>query len=407
MAKTYNDLMVEAINFHHSAEHLRMMRECSEIALMDQYIEDVKFINEHADEFAACNFDEGYFSESVSDNDLQYMMERSIFKKKSLLHKILQGLMKLFYGFKTFSGKVSKAFDSTTKDAAEIVSALNKEVLSPEKTKKVIEAVNKAYKKCPGFRPHKEQPFASKLRVTVEDGNPNKEMVSRLAAGLSNKTVKAYAGMMTNDGPVGPIPITALRKAALSFVSGDPGDIVAAVSMLGSTWADVSKNGLDISVVPKDIERATDELTMVMNKIDSVMDQAESSVALAGGIAKELTKGHDEQTAKENEGKSDKDKKPIIGDVVNTVTSTSMKGMNELYKMINSSIGASMRLYSDYSKYRKLLIGDLKSIILNDSSSKSDDKDDKDDKKEEKKEEPKKDDKSSDSNPVDKSKGKD
>lgn len=365
---TVLDFITECENWNHSKESLEMLKECSEIAIMEKYIADQKWCKDHCPAFTALNISSDYFGESVTDGAIEVLMEKSILKKKSLMHRILQGLLKIIQGFWSFTGKISKNFDQTTKDAAAIVKAMGAKVLTDEEAVKVNNIAANAREKCPGFVPTNKQPFASKMHLSYENGDPSVGVQAAIAAGLADDKVVAFVGINAENDSVGALPISTLRKAGASLVSGlqsaKIGDIMGAITTLTTSWKDVQLKGLEISVIPKEIDRASAQLKEVMGSIDGIMGMTDQIADAGKGMVKDLAADKDAATRAANRANPDGPQKATIGETADKVTAAMTEGMNKLYGMINSSIGASTRMYSDYSKYRKMIIAGLKPIFL-------------------------------------------
>ena len=95
MAQTFNDFVAECEGYKHSKEHYDIMKECSEIALCEQFIEDQAYIAENVAELTGVvNFTESYFSEAASDDQIKALYEKVETKKGNVLARIWAALKK-------------------------------------------------------------------------------------------------------------------------------------------------------------------------------------------------------------------------------------------------------------------------------------------------------------------------
>lgn len=362
MDMTFAEFAKQCQFYHRSQESYDVLRECAEIELMEKYIEDHKFYEEYANEFAGTALAEGYFGESVDSGSLEVLTEKSKLKKYNLMSVILKGFLKLMTGFGKFTGRMAAAFDKTSADAENVVKALNSQVISDAKMTRIRTMVSEALQSCPGFVPHENQPFASKLKFTPMTGTAEKGLVNALAAGLSNSKANAKVGLF-NGAQVGALPIDTLRSAAADVVSMNPQKIFGTAQTCMATWAKVSADGLMIPVIPKEIERAKADLEKVCSSIEEGINSVAGGAQVVGAIVKDV---NTTIAAKDPDTLADPNKAKradAINDGADAITGALTKGAEELRKIVNASIGASLSVYSDYSKFRKLIIGGMKTIL--------------------------------------------
>lgn len=370
MEKTFKEFMLECQYYHHSQESYDIMRECAELALMEKYIEDHKFYDAHLGEFAESMIAEGYFGESVDIGSIEVLTEKARAKKGNLMSRLMQAMLKLITGFWKFTGKMANAFDQTTADAAAIVKALNSQVLSDEKVRKITELAGLLHEKCPGFEPHEEQPFISSLKITPVTGQVDDIVIRYLAAGLADKKAVAKVGLLGRESTIGALPIDTLRSAAVKFCSKNPYTMGAAVKELTATWSKIQIDGLEIPVIPKEIERASNQLKQVKDMIEqglnNVSGGAQFLADVTKGVAGAVTAGVNAAKADQNpqNGQGQPANSGVdVNAVADNVSAAVMQAAEKLRGMVQASIGASMSVYADYSKYRKMCISTMKTIL--------------------------------------------
>ena len=98
MAKTYGELMVEYENYQYSKECYELTKECYELELMAQYIESQQFISENISDIKSRyqEFNESYFVESVSNEDIAGFMEAAEEKSKNTFNTLWKGIKAFF-----------------------------------------------------------------------------------------------------------------------------------------------------------------------------------------------------------------------------------------------------------------------------------------------------------------------
>lgn len=94
---TFNDYAVECRLFEYSNEYFDLMKECSEIELGERYIKNQLILQESAEDLGIEEdvvITESFLMESVDDNTLQAMYEKTEEKKKSVFSKFLNLIKK-------------------------------------------------------------------------------------------------------------------------------------------------------------------------------------------------------------------------------------------------------------------------------------------------------------------------
>ena len=80
---TFGEFVREVELYEYSQENYDLVKECAELQVIGRYIDNQKFIAENAAfvESAGSVYGDGYFMESVSENDIQALEES--FKTKA------------------------------------------------------------------------------------------------------------------------------------------------------------------------------------------------------------------------------------------------------------------------------------------------------------------------------------
>jgi len=111
---TIQDVLNECTSWEHSKEHYELMRECSELKLMEQYIADQQYMIESAaDETFKAFQESGMFMEAATADRIKAITEEAEVKKASIWKRIGSGFAKLFNAiasfFKGLFAKITKA----------------------------------------------------------------------------------------------------------------------------------------------------------------------------------------------------------------------------------------------------------------------------------------------------------
>ena len=78
---TFRDFIYECENYEYSNEYYEIMKESSEVLLMENYIANQEYLKESV---IPDGISEGYFSEAADDDKIQQIMEAAEEKKKNI-----------------------------------------------------------------------------------------------------------------------------------------------------------------------------------------------------------------------------------------------------------------------------------------------------------------------------------
>ena len=87
---TFKDFIYECENYEYSNEYYDIMKESAEISLMENYLDNQRFLQESV---IPDSISEGYFSESVDNDKIQQIMEAAEEKKKNLFKRIWEKII--------------------------------------------------------------------------------------------------------------------------------------------------------------------------------------------------------------------------------------------------------------------------------------------------------------------------
>lgn len=106
---TFGDFIMEASMYEHSDEYFQLSKDCMELSLTEQYIDNQiarqNYLAENGKE--GC-FSEGYFTEEVSEDTMKELFEKVETKKQNIFNRIWTGIKKLVSRFANWLLKFSE-----------------------------------------------------------------------------------------------------------------------------------------------------------------------------------------------------------------------------------------------------------------------------------------------------------
>lgn len=381
---TFKDFMFECENYPHSKESFELMQECSELALMEKFIEDQEFYQENASIFTeGVEVSEGYFAEAADDATIQALMEKAEAKGTSIRYRIYKGLMKILGVFTRFFKKIGNKFDDLTTAGQNVLKSLAAVEMDEAKGKSLKSIIEGAKSKAgAGFTPKNKQPYASHVKVkgsvaALQETIDDIRLIDWIAAALSDQTVVADVAFSEAGKNIGALPVDVIKDSAMMVILGNKNNVLAAVKSLTVGWGDAKLHGITIKVNTKSISKAADELSAIQQKLenkigelkseaDAVINQVKNGVGAAANLVDAI---HDDAKIKINAGTKEKVAGTIrkgldpVNDFVQTHDFT--EGFNKAYGMINVTIGASMKVYNGLNNYRSAAISALSTWVSN------------------------------------------
>lgn len=348
MAKTFKDFMLECEMYPHSKENYDLMKECAELGIMEKYLEDQKFYQEHKEQLTAGDIaiTESYFAEAVDENTMEAFTEKYKAASNSISGKIKNGLKRILKTFANLFAKIGNKFDETTSAGQNVLKKLNGMKLTDEQVADIKKIVDNAKgKDTSNFPVAPNQPYLKHIKLQyVSADNTFSELKNDLAAALSDKVVVASVfankdGTNIDTSTIGAVPVETIRDTCYAVINGDKHKIVGALQALSSTWLDVKKNGMKINVNTKQIDKNAQELNDICSKIEQMgQENAQMAGAIAGAV----------NNAAGGDG--------AVGAKV-------MNDMNDAYSKITSCIGQSTRIYTKLNAYRSSVIVGLSNYL--------------------------------------------
>jgi len=311
---TIKDFILESEAFPYSKENYDLVKECSEIDLMYQYIESQKFYQENSVLVNDITFTEGFFMESVDEDKLQLLEEKAGEKLDNLLERAKKFLDDLIEKFINFLYKIlqsSSKLDEKCKKISEVASTTT---FSPEMEKDLIGAVEAAASKC-GFQ------FPSHYSKGDYSTQPWLKKVH------DAKTKNIIAG---------------LAKGTVTVLPGDKWDKAVLANNLKNLF---DKNDIQKGILSPSVEsglKAQAQLNAKGIAIDFYND----------GINKAISELKDIQSALK------KDKKEQSKGIDSSLP-------KENFAAVRVAIGQTMNLYSTAHRFRSIVLDSVLKIVSN------------------------------------------
>lgn len=346
MKKTFLDCILECEAYPFSQEKYEIMKECSELALMEQFVDSQNYMAEHAELFSeSVNIAAGFLMESTDESSMNVILEKADVKAKSLKARIVNGFIRIINAFKNLIAKIQNKFDDTTKTGQKVVGMLKKhEEFSNEQVAEIQKIVNAAKSKYSGFVPRNNQPYLGKVVMKTASADEKVSALRNdLAAALSDTKVVADVGMAKAGASIGALPVETIRKALVTTAMGGTAELKGVVTNLTTAWTKAQKDGITIMVNTDQINKAHKDLQEILDtfnqEVKKYEDGAKNAVALGAAAM-----GVDRADAKK-------------------IDAMASDAFSEIYALAQATIGASMRLYSGLNGYRSAVISGVKKYL--------------------------------------------
>lgn len=303
MAQTFNDFMLECATYEYSKENYELMKECSELVLMEQYIENQRFYVENVAELTTeATFTEGYFAESVSDEKIQAITESFGEKIGKAADTIIKGIKNLIARIVKFFRSLSAKFSNTSKEGIELYKKLKEAKISAAQYEELGKKLASVCRST-GLTIYNQQNFTVELGV---GGAVATKYLRYYQVAFADKTVKL--GLEDSDDCVdGEV----LAKILGRFVKAKKGyDFDSTMKLIESAKETGKKEGV--------IVYANDK---VLEKVNTKLGECEKLCEYLEKV--QLEKAQD------------------------------VSKMREAWAKINAVVAATMRQYGGYAKYRQ------------------------------------------------------
>lgn len=268
--QTFGDFVAECEMYQFSEERFNIMKEMSEFKLMEQYIENQKYIKENYTFIESVVLKDGYLSESTDSLSLIELTESANKKGESIWKKLINGIVKIWKTFVRFLKKIMNVFDKVNRQAIKARLIIKKLDVDDKVFIKLENIVKTAYSKSFPFVAFPNQPFLKKIKINYV-GNTNNDvnkLKNDLAAALS--TSYAYASLLENKksgNTIFPVPVDDINSASKQYFKKKAKNLKNAIDILANSFSNSSINGMEIDVNNYRLEKIVDNLQKLSEKI--------------------------------------------------------------------------------------------------------------------------------------------
>ena len=280
---TFGEFVREVELYEYSQENYDLVKECAELQVIGRYIDNQKFIAENAAfvESAGSVYGDGYFMESVSENDIQALEESFKTKAGNIASKLKNAIKKAWITFCNFITKIFGRLDADGQAALKLIEEINKNCsgYSESDYKRIADTLNTWYggNKDMYFIQHSNK-IRSKMKVHKLNtqfidgvinaaGNAGSAMAAAIHTILCTDTMIVFP--LSNDRQgMDPNKIANYVKQFINAKSVN--DIKAITAAINAESPGVLANGIEIDTREKSVKKTIDNL----NKVKEGMDNA-------------------------------------------------------------------------------------------------------------------------------------
>lgn len=355
MATTFRDFIVECDMYPHSLEAYELMKECCELQVTAQFLENQEFLQENAAILTDGNvtFTEGYFAETVDSATIE-SIEASFYEKANNIGaKISNGFKKLLQTFVNLLVKLANKLDSQVHTANQIRAAFKKNgsTYSDDVLNKIAEVIRKAQGENSAFVPHDSNPsekMMSKLDANIKNvGIRGKEKMlpsKYLFAALSDTYVIADTSGFGEQSPITADDLSSICKKITANSARKGAEFAAVRNYMSTIQKNINSTGLKINVNASSIKKVVDELNELLKKFES------NKNAMQGYIDA-------------NKGKpADEIEQPVKGN--KKAAGFNAYQLNDIYSRLVPITSNTIKVYTSLASYRSTIINGLAKIVL-------------------------------------------
>lgn len=378
MVKTFNDFIFECEHYTHSQEYLEFMRECSEITLMEQYLKNQEYMKENDELIQSSNIEERYFSESITQGDIDHMYDVLYEKSEGFFNTIKNGISKIIKTIKNFFIRSDKDAGKKEKKKAKLLKRLGK--LKESDIPAIQEIVEKARRAAGKFVPLKgKQPGEKIVKDAIKFKLP-KDIRDWVIVGLTTEAIADVSGFANQD--MGPISIDSLERALNDLDFNHSNTVNATITNLKETWKATIKHGMVIHTKAKKIREHRDQFWKIENKLlgenssgGGKIDQYQQQIYDKNEEKQqELTQKYNAETDKLKHGQySNADERNAIKKDANKIAQkkvdknvnlgNKINTSNELKTILSACIGNSISLLIGCDKFDIIFANEMLKLL--------------------------------------------
>ena len=350
---TFRDFIVECETYQHSTEAYDLMKECAELQVTAQFLENQEFIQDNSELLTESNitFTEGYFAESV-DSATIANIENSFYEKANgITTKIGNGFKKIISTFVNFLVKIANKFDTLTHAANQIKAAIKKNGDSYDEAmlNKIADALKQA-KNSSGFVPSPFDPskdaFNKKIAAKViTANNRGTQNPGYLYAALSDTYVYADTQGYKDGTPLNAEDIDSvlskISKAKYGKVECNA-EFKAINSFIEELQKNQGKNGIKINVNSKSLGKTIESLKSKLEELEKKSSNIKDVISNGQGAADKYIEINN--------------KKKMLA--------MNAYQFDSIYSRMVKIVGNSLKLYTALYNYRNTAIFELSKVVL-------------------------------------------
>jgi len=305
------------------------MKECGELLVMSQFLENQMFMESHPELVGSSSFTEGYLTESVDSVTIEAIQESFAEKAKNIWSNIKKQFNKVLGAFIRFCKRVAPIFTKDCRRAEAIAHRLSSHKFTEPEIKEIVDTVSAARSKSE-FVVGVHQPIKS-IKFNAKSASvQNNNVKQMLAAALTTKYAFADANKTVSGNEIGALPLSDIDRICLMIGKKDVTNIPNAIE---NAWTNAKRDDIRISVRGDDIEEVTNKL---QTALDSIMKLSEKNEEDASSV--------EDRPGPSNVSRYYEDMRNILTKMVSATSNT-------------------MKIYTSYNSFRGNTLTALEKIL--------------------------------------------
>ena len=140
---TIREFILECENYEHSKEHYQLLKEASELDLLNQFISDQEYMLEHRESLFAADspFTESYFTEKIDKEKIDDLKEKAVEKAGNIKKTIIGIFKKIITALKGFFGRFMDKMKDHNERQKAIVAYIKANKISEQQWNTIVEIV--------------------------------------------------------------------------------------------------------------------------------------------------------------------------------------------------------------------------------------------------------------------------
>lgn len=343
MAKTFKDFIIECENFEYSQEYYDLMKECSELSLMEKYIENQLYLMDNPIT-ESVSLDNGYLMESANESELEIITEKALEKAKGIGNKIWSGLKRMLNSVVSFFKKYVLKLDDIDEKAKKVKKEIPNIMINKNLANYLVDSLKSKSDENKNFGlASKTQEIKCKWEedVSAELSGKVKHL---LYMALSDSTILVDASVLYSNRKYSPIPLDAIVSVCKSLIKKQGKyDVVGAKSTLEAAVRESKSKGLHINASAAKVKKAISALEDLYQNLEAKAQ--DNAIKYAGG-----------------------------SDDPNKADMEVVASLNQVYSLLTGCVGATISAYSSFLKFKIDAVNTLYKYVTQNKSSRKEEK---------------------------------